>query len=118
MHVDRFLDQYERQQQGYLNIDLQTVTSGDAVSANMFTRLFLNLLRIQGAINTLYTDHLQQDEDPMAQRMVVNLFIIHYFTADPTAHFWSLDETLARWAYRYCAPVADYTPAADIFTNK
>ena len=97
LHVDRFLDQYERRQQGYLNVELQTAGSNGAISANAFTRLFLNLLQIQCTINALYRDHLQHDEDLMEMRMVINLFIVTYFQKNPAEHFWSLDEVLARW---------------------
>jgi hypothetical protein len=97
-HVDRFLDQYERRQQGYLNVELRTASSGGIVTANTFTRLFLNLIQIQCTVNAIYREHLQKDADLMQLRMAVNLFIVTYFQKNPAEHFWSLDEVLARWS--------------------
>ncbi|WP_421659404.1 hypothetical protein [Leptothermofonsia sp. ETS-13] len=63
----------------------------------MFTEIVSNLLYLQNAINSLYTDQIAQTDSELPFQDLLIVFVGCYCSSDSFSEFWSIDNVLASY---------------------
>ncbi len=63
----------------------------------MFTQIVSNLLYLQNAINSLYTDRIAQTDSELPFQDLLIVFVGCYCSSDSFSEFWAIDDVLASY---------------------
>ena len=112
--LERLLVIFTEVQEADLGIKLDVVIDGEGRPCiNAFFQVFLNLLQIGMTLNAIIHGQLEDARPhlkPHLQTLI--MFLVKYFERRPLQGFWTLDETLAKYAVPLLEILAASEPAA------
>ena len=108
---ERLLVIFNEVQETDLGIKLEMTLDADGrPRINAFFQVFLNLLQIGMTLNRVIHDQLEKSRPHLAPYFqTLIMFTVKYFERDPLQGFWTLDETLAK----YAVPLLEALATAD-----